>query len=149
MKAGHRTPSPKSAKARLIAPLVSISGHKLTEYYRVVKTASGNDVMAKKRLVTVDWTYTEADLDSAIKHFEDHLKDRGFRRSTIDGSLACVGIYLKFAKTDRPSFEDAIKFRKTLIDKNLARSTLNNYTFSIKCYQDARRGRFPTICTTK
>lgn len=90
--------------------------------------------MVKKRLVTVDWTYREADLDTAIKHFEDHLKDQGFRRSTIDGYLACVGIYLKFAKTDRPSSEDAIKFRKTLIDKNLARSTLNNYTFSIKCY---------------
>jgi integrase/recombinase XerD len=90
--------------------------------------------MVKKRLLAVDWTYREADLDAAIKHFEGYLKNRGFRRSTMDGYLACVGIYLKFAKTDRPSSDDAIKFRETLLDKNLARSTLNNYTFSIKCY---------------
>ena len=90
--------------------------------------------MVKKRLVTVDWTYKEADLDTALKHFEAHLKNRGFRQSTIDGYLVCVGIYLKFTKTERPSSEDAIKFRETLINRNLARSTLNNYTFSIKCY---------------
>jgi integrase/recombinase XerD len=48
--------------------------------------------------------------------------------------MVCIGRYLKFAKTDRPLVDDAIKFRDSIMEKGLARSTLNNYSFAIKTY---------------
>ncbi len=90
--------------------------------------------MDKKRVVTIDWTDRMTDPGPAIKRFRDYLKSRGFRTSTIDGYLVCVRGYLRFAETDRPTQADAIKFRETLIEKNPARSTINNYSFAIKCF---------------
>ncbi len=90
--------------------------------------------MEKKRVVAIDWNDKVADPGSAIKRFASYLKSRGFRTSSIDGYLVCAKGYLMFSGTDRPTQADAIKFRETLLEKNLARSTLNNYSFAIKCY---------------
>lgn len=91
--------------------------------------------MAKKRL-DIDWTKVDQvkDLNPALKRFRHYLKNNGFRKSTIDGYVICAGKYLEFAKTDRPLIEDATRFRETLLEKNLARSTLNNYSFAVKTY---------------
>jgi integrase/recombinase XerD len=91
--------------------------------------------MPKKRL-DIDWTREGQikDINPALAQFERYLLDKGFRRSTIDGYMVCAGKYLEFAKTDIPLAEDAAKFREILMERNLARSTLNNYSFAIKTY---------------
>lgn len=91
--------------------------------------------MSKKRL-ELDWTKIDLvrDISPALMRFERYLRDKGFRDSTIDGYMVCAAKYLEFARTDRPVVEDATKFREALLEKNLARSTLNNYSFAIKTY---------------
>lgn len=91
--------------------------------------------MTRKRLDS-NWTRVDRvnEINPALKRFERYLRDRGFRNSTIDGYMECAGMYLEFTQTDRPLAEDAIRFRDSLLEKNLARSTLNNYTFALKTY---------------
>ncbi len=91
--------------------------------------------MTKKRL-GIDWKIETQikDINPALAQFERYLRDKGFRSSTIDGYMVCAGKYLEFAKTDIPLAEDAAKFREMLMERNLARSTLNNYSFAIKTY---------------
>lgn len=47
-----------------------------------------------------------------------------------------VRSYLKYADTNRPTAIDFEEFRETLHQKNLSRSTINNYSFAIKKYHE-------------
>lgn len=91
--------------------------------------------MSKKRL-NVDWSNVAEikDLSPALKRFKNYLRNKGFRESTYEPYIGSVRRYLEFAKTDQPSVEDADKFRQMLLDKNLARSTINNCSFAMAHY---------------
>lgn len=93
--------------------------------------------MPKKRL-DVDWNDTkkEEDYSPALRRFRNYLKDNGFRKSTIGAYAGCAGRYLQFAKTESPSSEDSLKFRESLLEKNLSRSTINNYAFAMQNYHE-------------
>jgi integrase/recombinase XerD len=97
----------------------------------------GEIKMSKKRL-NIDWGRRDGigDLSPALKRFGNYIRDRGFRDATVEPYVGGVRRYLEFAKTDQPSAEDADRFRQMLLDKNLARSTINNCSFAIAHYHN-------------
>jgi hypothetical protein len=87
--------------------------------------------MERKKL-EFDWHQVVlVDFEMPLRRYRRYLEDQGFRGSTVESYVGNVGRYLKFAKTDRPTTDTATCFRDTLHDKNLARSTINNYSFAI------------------
>ncbi len=88
--------------------------------------------MSRKRL-DVDWCNVSEikDLSPALKRFRNYLRNKGFRESTYEPYIYSVRKYLEFANTDQPSAEDADRYRQMLLDRNLARSTINNCSFAI------------------
>jgi len=54
--------------------------------------------------------------------------------STIEGYERCVNKFLEFAQSDKPPIAIFNKFRNLLHERRLSRSTINNYSFAIKCY---------------
>jgi integrase/recombinase XerD len=95
----------------------------------------GDIIMSKKRL-NIDWSSPEeiGDLDPVLRRFWNYLRDKGFRDSTIGPYVGAIRRYLEYTKVEKPSIEDANKYRQTLFDRNLARSTINNYSFAIANY---------------
>lgn len=93
--------------------------------------------MSKKRL-DVDWGSEDGviDFNPYLIQYRKHLIDIGFRKSTIESYVCLVRSYLKYSKTNRPTAKDFTEFRDSLHGKNLARSTLNNYSFAIKKYHE-------------
>jgi integrase/recombinase XerD len=62
------------------------------------------------------------------------LENRGFRPTTIRVYSSNLHRYLRFAGTDRPSEKDIKAFREGLFDRQVGRSTHNNYKFCITEY---------------
>jgi integrase/recombinase XerD len=84
--------------------------------------------------ISVDWSIKDTkntDIDISLRRYKRYLEDRGFRPSTIDGYVGNLGRYLYFVQTDKPSINDIQRFRSGLFDRNLSRSTINNYSFAI------------------
>jgi integrase/recombinase XerD len=77
---------------------------------------------------------TTTDFEPSLKRFRRYLEDNGMREATITGYLGNVERYLKFAKSDRPSNQDLERFRDTLAEKRVSRSTKNQYNYAIKAY---------------
>jgi integrase/recombinase XerD len=95
----------------------------------------GEIKMSKKRL-NIDWSSPEdiTDLGPVLRRFRNYLLDKGFRDSTIGPYVGGIRRYLEYVKVEQPSIEDANKYRQTLFDRSLARSTINNYSFAIAHY---------------
>jgi integrase/recombinase XerD len=93
--------------------------------------------MPKKRM-DVNWKRERevGDLKPALKRYRRFLEDQGLRPSTIPMYLSHVGKYLEFSKTESPCADDFAKFRDHLHEKRLSRSTINNYSFSIRKYHE-------------
>ena len=93
--------------------------------------------MSRKRL-NVDWGQVEGvlDLNPYLKRYETHLIDIGLRNSTVESYVWLVRSYLKYVETNRPTTTDFEEFRGILHQKNLSRSTINNYSFAIKKYHE-------------
>jgi len=90
--------------------------------------------MSRKRL-DISWSRVEPeDIKPALKRYTNHLKSRGLRESTIELYVRCTKSYLEFVQTDKPSLEDSLRFRESLLERNLSRSSINNYTFAILNY---------------
>jgi integrase/recombinase XerD len=90
-----------------------------------------------KRRLEIDWKRdTSGDFSVSLQRYKRYLKDIGFRDSTIDSYVGQVGRYLKFAGTDKPLVESATRFRQTLHEKRISRSSINNYSFSIAKYHE-------------
>ena len=90
--------------------------------------------MSKRKLETNWGLGAPVDFNVSLKRYKRYLEDLGFRESTIESYVGHVGRYLEFAKTDKPTTEAAERFRDTLHDRNLARSTINNYSFALVAY---------------
>ena len=93
--------------------------------------------MSKKRL-DVNWKRDtgKEDLKPAVKRYQRYLEDKGLRASTIPMYVLHVSKYLEFSETDTPSIEDFARFRDQLHDRKLSRSTINNYSFSMRKYHE-------------
>jgi hypothetical protein len=89
--------------------------------------------MPKKRMdVNLKKEIGKEYLKPAVKRYRRYLKDKGLRESTIPMYVLHASKYLEFAETDSPCADDFARFRDLLHDKKLSRSTINNYSFSIK-----------------
>ena len=73
-------------------------------------------------------------IERAAKRFEHHLRTFGFRESTIIDYTNRARRYLTFCDTDRPTQEDAERFRDHLINRRLSRSSINNYSFVVQSF---------------
>jgi hypothetical protein len=89
--------------------------------------------MPKKRMdVNWDREIGKEDLKPAVKRYRRYLEDKGLRASTIPMYVLHVSKYLEFSETDSPGADDFARFRDHLHDRKLSRSTINNYSFSIR-----------------
>jgi integrase/recombinase XerD len=93
--------------------------------------------MPKKRL-DVSWTREIGveDIKPALKRYNRYLEDMGIRDSTRTSYVFRVGKFLEFVKDDKPTTDDFSRFRETLHERKLSRSTINNYCFAIKKYYE-------------
>ena len=74
--------------------------------------------------------------DIALSRFKRYLVGQGFREATISNYISACKLYLKWAGTDEPSLSQAESFRDSLLERKLARSTINNYSFTVKRYHE-------------
>ncbi|MDI9416628.1 MAG: tyrosine-type recombinase/integrase, partial [Euryarchaeota archaeon] len=73
-------------------------------------------------------------VDIAITKFERHIRNLGFSDATILDYVGRSRRYIEFCGTTTPNQEDADRFRQSLIDRRLSRSSINNYSFVMKKY---------------
>ena len=87
-----------------------------------------------KEAVGVNWRREigKEDIKPALKRYRRYLEDNGLRASTIPMYVLHASKYLEFIGTDSPCADDFARFRDHLHDRKLSRSTINDYSFSIK-----------------
>ena len=84
-----------------------------------------------------DWNISkQTDFELPLRKYRLFLLENGLRESTIIGYGGNLLRYLKFCETDKPSVEHWERFRETQFDRNLKRSTLNQYTYAIRAYHE-------------
>jgi len=91
--------------------------------------------MAKK--LSVDWSIPYRDknnLKPALVRFRRYLETCGLKENTIKLYVLLTEKYLEAVKTDIPTEDDAKRFYDSLHDRDLSRSTINNYAASIIKY---------------
>lgn len=86
-----------------------------------------------KRL-DVSWDVPTTDI--ALSRFKRYLEGQGFRDATITNYISVCKIYLEWTGTDEPSVSQAEAFRDSLLERKRARSTINNYSFTVKRYHE-------------
>lgn len=91
--------------------------------------------MAKTQIVDIDWIIPQlTNFDHVLKRYKYYLNEQGHSEATIETRVGNVRRYLTFSGTDRPSLQDWQKFRNHLHDMQLARSTLNHYSYAARGY---------------
>jgi integrase len=93
--------------------------------------------MVKKRWrINWDASQVKLELNPLIKQYERFLRSQNYRDSTIEGYCNLIKVYLKFVENDRPTIDQAVKFRENLINspRKLKPSSINNYYAAIKLY---------------
>ena len=86
-----------------------------------------------QRITDTDWSITRiTDFEHSLNRFRRYLEDQGRREATIEGYLGNVNRYLKFAKTDRPLDQDLERFRDTLAERKVSRSSKNQYSTTMQ-----------------
>lgn len=105
--------------------------------------------MGRKSQQGVDWSIKHPVQDYAqnLRTFRKFLANEGYRESSVDCYTIFAGRYLKFVKTPNPTIQDATKYREYLIESNRARSTINNYCFSVQAYHRmlGEKVKFPVL----
>jgi hypothetical protein len=70
-----------------------------------------------------------------LKRYRRYLEEKGYRESTVEGYLSCIGRYLEFVGTDKPTQKNFDEFKEAfLFDRHLSRSSINNYYCTIMQY---------------
>jgi hypothetical protein len=89
----------------------------------------------KKTRLKIDWnskSQIPQNFDSILIKYKSYLKSIVLRDSTLDSYIGCVGRYLIYIGSDRPSEDDFLKFYGMLHERHFSRSTGNNYSFAIR-----------------
>jgi len=86
--------------------------------------------------ISVDWTRTKQqhDLTPRLSEFRRYLETLGLKKNTITLYTRLINIYLLELNNDMPSSKDAEQFYKSLYDKKLSRSAINNFVAAILKY---------------
>jgi integrase/recombinase XerD len=80
----------------------------------------------------LDLSWDIPNLDVQLRRFNRYLRDKGVRQSTLSNYLQRARKYIEFCGSDQPSPEKAQEYRNHLLDRNLSRSSVNNYCFAVK-----------------
>lgn len=86
--------------------------------------------------ISVDWTRKKQphDLKPRLSEFHRYLETLGLKKNTITLYSRLINIYLLELNNDMPSSKDAEQFYKSLYDKKLSRSAINNFVAAILKY---------------
>jgi integrase/recombinase XerD len=86
-----------------------------------------------RQAIVIGWSRSKVkfELKPILQKYERFLRDRGYRESSIEGYRNSIKIYLDRIGSVFPGSRDAIQFRESLIESNLSRSTVNNYSAAI------------------
>lgn len=83
-----------------------------------------------RQKLSVSWDLPNHDVE--LRRFNRYLRDKGVRPTTLSDYIQRAGKYLEFCGSDQPSPEKAQEYRDHLLDRNLSRSSVNNYCFAVK-----------------
>jgi len=72
------------------------------------------------------------DFEPALSLYEKSLERSGLKPSTIESYVWRVGVFLKFAQSDKPSVSVFDDYQKHLFEKGLSLSGINNSLFAVK-----------------
>ena len=86
--------------------------------------------------IDVDWSRTrvKTDVKPALARYRRYLEKIGLKENTIILYTRLVHTYLSEANADSPSSDDADKFYNSLHDKDLSRSSINNFAAALTKY---------------
>lgn len=84
----------------------------------------------------VNWkrSQVQVDINPVLKHFEQWLREQGYRDACIDTYLKSIRHYLKSVKQTNPSVEDAKKYHSAMIESRLSRVTINIRGAALKVF---------------
>jgi site-specific recombinase XerD len=93
----------------------------------------GIRAMAK---ISIDWTINKqiTDFKPRLAEFHRYLETLGLKKNTVKLYTGLINIYLVELNSDMPSSKDAEQFYKSLYDKKLSRSAINNFVAAILKY---------------
>jgi integrase/recombinase XerD len=83
-----------------------------------------------RQKLCVSWDLPNHNVE--LRRFNRYLRDKGVRPSTLSDYLQRAGKYLEFCGSVQPSPEKAQEYRDHLLDRELSRSSVNNYCFAVK-----------------
>ena len=88
----------------------------------------------KKAMIHVNWNKSQLknDINPVLGKYENYLRSRGFRESSIIRYRGSVKIYIDKTNSIKPTIDNAIEFRDELLKSNLKGSTINLYFAAIK-----------------
>ena len=88
----------------------------------------------KKAMVHVNWNKSQLknDINPVLRKYENYLRSRGYRESSIIRYRDSIKIYLDKTKSIKPTLKNAMEFRDELLKTNLKSSTINLYFAAIK-----------------
>jgi len=88
----------------------------------------------KKSMVHVDWRKSQLknDINPVLKKYENYLRSKGFRETSIFRYRDLVKRYLNKMNSIKPTIDKAMEFRDDLLKSNLKSSSKNLYFISIK-----------------
>lgn len=87
----------------------------------------------KKIIVSSDWcTGKQDDYAPVLSLYRKSLERSCLKPSTIESYVWRVGVFLRFAQSDRPSVSAFEEFQQYLFDRGLSLSGINNSLFATK-----------------
>ena len=86
--------------------------------------------------IAVDWSRTrdKIDIKPAITRYRRYLERIGLKENTIILYTRLINTYLSEVNNDSPSTDDADKFYNSLHDRDLSRSSINNFAAALIKY---------------
>lgn len=86
----------------------------------------------------IDWHIKpiEEDITPIIEKYRRYLRNLGIRDTTIRTHSFRVQQFLRWAKDPLPPVEKATEYREILMEKGLARSSLNNFSFAVRRFYE-------------
>jgi integrase/recombinase XerD len=83
-----------------------------------------------RQKLEISWDIPNHDVQ--MKRFNRYLRDKGVKPSTLSDYLQRARKHLEFCGHGQPSPEKAQEYRGHLLDRELSRSSVNNYCFAVK-----------------
>lgn len=90
-----------------------------------------------KRKLSVDWKMSKNifNPNTSLTRYKAYLESLGLKKNTVDLYTHLVKTYLEDIGKDMPTPEEAANYHKTLAQKKLSKTSMNNFAAAITKYQ--------------